>query len=71
MILKQKIENIETKIKKHEYDFFVLGEETISEPEMEILKVELDNLKLMEIEDSQPTPKPAIGENLFEFHEGI
>ena len=32
MTIKQKIENIETKIKKHEYDFFVLGEETISEP---------------------------------------
>lgn len=69
MTIKQKIENIENKIKKHEYDFFVLGEATISRAEMEMLKVELHNLKLIEVAQSKPVS--TANEGLFEFYDGI
>lgn len=72
MTTKQQIENIEQKIKKHEYDFFVLGEETLSRPEMEILKVELYHLKkkLEEEEKAEQSISDA-GDSLFEFYDGI
>lgn len=77
MTIEEKIEGIENKIKRHEYNFFVLGQETISKPELEILKVELYNLKKMKIEES-PThisstqaQESDSGENLFEFYDGI
>ena len=77
MTLAEKIENIENNIKRHEYNFFVLGEETISRPELEILKVELYNLKNMKIDEHPPGPAETQlkesdpGENEFEFYDGI
>ena len=69
MTIQEKIDNIEQKIKQHEYDYFVLGEATISRPEMEILKVELHNLKKQQLEEKESTPDT--GESLFEFYDGI
>ena len=51
MTVAEKIENIEQTIKRHEYNFYVLGEKTISTPELEILKVELYNLKHLDDDD--------------------
>jgi len=69
MTLQQKIDSIEQKIKQHEYDFFVLGEATISRPEMEILKVELHNLKKQQLEEK--VSLPDVGQSIFEFYDGI
>lgn len=74
MTTKEKIEKIENKIKRHEYNFFVLGETTITKEEMEILKVELHDLKNIKI-DPLPVPNPnpdaKVDENLFEFYDDI
>lgn len=41
MDLVKKIEELQSVIKKHEYNFLVLDEKTISSAEMEVLKTEL------------------------------
>ena len=77
MTLSEKIANIENTIKRHEYNFYVLGEKTISTPELEILKVELYNLKhsknsLPSQESSaQSTAKIESDDDSFEFYDGI
>jgi hypothetical protein len=76
MTVTEKIENIEQTIKRHEYNFYVLGEKTISTPELEILKVELYNLKHLDMddspkEDSHETSGTDSNDNSFEFFEGI
>ena len=45
MDLKSRIEQIDDEIKKHEYNYLVLGEATISEYELESLKLELRKLE--------------------------
>ena len=39
------IEKIKSIIKEHEYNFYVMGEKTISSAEIEVLKLELDHLE--------------------------
>ena len=75
MTVAEKIENIEQTIKRHEYNFYVLGEKTISTPELEILKVELYNLKHLD-DDDENTPEDTANEvankdSSFEFFDGI
>ena len=73
----EKIANIENQIKRHEYNFFVLGEETISRPELEILKVELYNLKNMNVEETPAIhiathiPESGGSDDGFEFYDGV
>jgi NAD-dependent DNA ligase len=72
MTVSEKIANIENTIKRHEYNFYVLGEKTISTPELEILKVELFNLKNMTVEEKPKTTSDAeTGTVNFEFFDGI
>jgi NAD-dependent DNA ligase len=70
----EKIQNLEITIKRHEYNFYVLGEKTISSPELEVLKVELYNLKNMKskaIQDMESASGSEDNGNLFEFYDGI
>jgi len=77
MTVAEKIANIESNIKRHEYNFFVLGENTISRPELDILKVELYNLKNMKTAEplqsssANPASEPDIKEDSFKFFDGI
>ena len=77
MTVAKKIESLKNKIKSHEYNFFVLGEETISRPELEILKVELYNLKNMNVEETPAiplathTPESGSSDDGFEFYDGV
>ncbi len=50
MDINQQIEKIESVIEAHEYNFYVMGEKTISSAELEVLKLELDNLKNKKME---------------------
>lgn len=45
MDIKSRIEQINSEIKKHEYNYFVLDSPSISEYELESLKLELKKLK--------------------------
>ena len=74
MNVAEKIQNLENTIKRHEYNFYVLGEKTISSPELEVLKVELYNLKNMKIkaiQDSESVSDPENNGTSFEFYDGI
>jgi len=72
MTVTEKIENIEKTIKRHEYNFYVLGEKTISTPELEVLKVELYNLKNMKMNSTpQTNSNSPTGGNPFKFFDGI
>ncbi len=45
MSLQERVDNLRKEIDKHEYNFFILGQQSISEFEMESLRLELELLE--------------------------